>query len=223
VGRLSWMEVCLNTCAAKDGRSKPAKHRGGAGTGHWRDGVTPWDGATSQISSRGYFLEPSYDGVPAFGGYATQQYDLAMIDRVEVLRGPAGLFQGSGQPSGTVNFVRKRAPSEAQANAALTYSSWANQWAELDVGAPLDVAGVLRGRIVISGQDREFFYDGADAQKYFFYGTLDYDITPSTTLSFYAAIQDSETSPFSGLPAYNDCRLLDLPIPHPPGPLTIRK
>lgn len=181
--------------------------------------VTPWDGATSQIRSRGYFLEPSYDGVPAFGGLnANQQYDVAMFDRIEVLRGPAGLFQGSGQPGGTVNFVRKRAPNEAQANATLTYGSWANQRAELDVGAPLDAAGDLRGRIVVSGQDREFFYDGADAQKYFFYGTLDYDITPSTTLSFYAATQDSETSPFSGLPAYTDGRLLDVPRSTNPTP-----
>ncbi|MGP9806945.1 TonB-dependent siderophore receptor [Halomonas sp. AOP12-B1-6] len=173
--------------------------------------VTPWDGATSQIRSRGYFLESSYDGVPAFGGLnATQQYDLAMFDRVEVLRGPAGLFQGSGQPGGTVNFVRKRAPFEPQGNAALMYGSWDNKRTELDIGAPLDAAGDLRGRIVVSAQDREFFYDNADAQTYFFYGTLDYDLAPSTTVSLYAATQDSKTNPFSGLPAYTDGRLLDV-------------
>ncbi|WP_417550229.1 TonB-dependent siderophore receptor [Methylophaga sp.] len=172
--------------------------------------VTPWDGATFQIRSRGYFLEPSYDGLPAFGGLnATQQFDIAMFDRVEVLRGPAGLFQGSGQPGGTVNFVRKRAPSEAQGSMSLTHGSWSNNRAEFDAGAPLNKDGSLRGRFVATIQDREFYYDDANSRKKFLYGTLDYDLTSSTTFSLHFASQDDKTTPFSGLPTYTDGRLID--------------
>lgn len=172
--------------------------------------VTPWDGATYQIRSRGYFLEPSYDGVPAFGGLnATQQYDVAMFDRIEVLRGPAGLFQGSGQPGGTVNFVRKRAPGETQGSLALTHGSWSNNRAEFDAGTPLNDDGSLRGRFVATLQDREFYYDDAKSRKNFVYGTLDYDLTSSTSFSFYVASQDDKTNPFMGLPAYTDGTLID--------------
>lgn len=172
--------------------------------------VTPWDGSTFQIRSRGYFLEPSYDGVPAFGGLnATQQFDIAMFDRVEVLRGPAGLFQGSGQPGGTVNFVRKRAPSETQGSMSLTHGSWSNNRAEFDAGAPLNEDGSLRGRFVATIQDREFYYDDANSRKNFLYGTLDFDLTSSTTFSLHFASQDDKTTPFMGLPAYTDGRLID--------------
>lgn len=181
--------------------------------------VTPWDGATSQIRSRGYFLEPSYDGVPAFGGLnATQQYDLAMFDRVEVLRGPSGLFQGSGQPGGTVNFVRKRAPDEWQGSLSLTYGSWSNKRAEVDVGSSLNNSGSLRGRLVAAAVDREFYYDNADAQEYFLYGTLDYDLSPVTSLSAYMAFQDQDASPFSGLPTDTNGHLLDVPRDTNPTP-----
>lgn len=172
--------------------------------------VTPWDGATFQIRSRGYFLEPSYDGVPAFGGLnTTQQFDLAMFDRVEVLRGPAGLFQGSGQPGGTVNFVRKRAPTETKGSVSLTHGSWSNNRAEVDAGTPLNDDGSLRGRFVATIQDREFYYDDATSRKDFVYGTLDYDLSSSTTFSFHVASQDDKTTPFSGLPTYTDGSLIN--------------
>lgn len=174
--------------------------------------VTPWDGATYQIRSRGYFLEPSYDGIPSYGGLnATQQFDLAMFDRVEVLRGPAGLFQGSGQPGGTVNFVRRQGLSQFGGSATASAGSWSQYRAEASVGGPLNEAGTLRSRLVMAGHDREFYYERAESRKGMVYATLDHDLSPSTTLSVYGAYQDDKTSPFSGLPAYADGRFLDVP------------
>lgn len=64
---------------------------------------------TTYFQSRGYPAEVQFNGLPANNGlqYLTQ-FDLAMYDRVEVLRGPPGLLQGFGSPGGTVNLVRKR-------------------------------------------------------------------------------------------------------------------
>lgn len=42
--------------------------------------------------------------------------DTAIHDRVEVVRGAAGLMSGSGNPAATVNFVRKRPTYEPQAS-----------------------------------------------------------------------------------------------------------
>lgn len=174
--------------------------------------VTPWDGATFQIRSRGYFLEPSHDGIPGFGGLnATQQFDLAMYDRIEVLRGPSGLFQGSGQPGGTVNFARRQGLAQFGGDAAVSLGSWSQRRAEASVGAPLNAAGTLRSRVVVSGSDRDFHYDRAHGRRAMAYGTLDYDLGPNTTVSVYGAYQDDKTNPFSGLPAYADGRFLEVP------------
>ncbi|MEG8054928.1 TonB-dependent receptor plug domain-containing protein [Sphingomonas aerolata] len=49
------------------------------------------------------------DGVPSFAfNFPSAVPDLFFYDRLEVLRGPAGLFSGSGNPAGSINMVRKR-------------------------------------------------------------------------------------------------------------------
>jgi outer membrane receptor for ferric coprogen and ferric-rhodotorulic acid len=174
--------------------------------------VTPWDGATFQIRSRGYSMESSYDGIPSWNGLnATQQFDLAMFDRIEVLRGPAGIFQGSGQPGGTVNFVRKRGLREFGGSASASAGSWSNYHADAEVGGPLNKEGTLRSRVVVAGQDRDYFYSRAHGRKGMVYGTLDYDLTPSTQLSLYGGYQDDRTNPYMGQPAYTSGRFLDAP------------
>ena len=174
--------------------------------------VTPWDGATSQIRSRGYNLESSYDGIPAYGALsAFQQFDLAIYDRVEVLRGPGGIFQGSSQPGGVANFVRKRGREVFGGAVALSAGSWSNYRAELDVGGPLNSAGTVRSRVVASAQDRDFFYDVADSSRRLVHGVLDWDVAPSTSLSLSATRQSDDVMPYPGQPAYTDQHFLDAP------------
>ena len=45
-------------------------------------------------------------------GFSKEFTDLEFYDRVEVLRGVAGLTQSNGEPGGTVNLVRKRPGDE---------------------------------------------------------------------------------------------------------------
>ena len=100
-----------------------------------------------QYHARGAALEVQYDGMPSsmpMSGY--QQFDLAMYDSVEVLRGPAGLVQGSGAISGAVNFVRKRARKDFSARFLAGTGSWNNNRVEADVTGALDGEGRLRGR-----------------------------------------------------------------------------
>ena len=161
------------------------------------------DTTQSQYLSRGHSLGVMNDGVPAYNalsGY--QQIDLAVFERVEVLRGPAGVFQGSGQLGGVVNLVRKRAQREFGVTGQLSAGSWDNYAAQADVTGPLNADGSVRARAVLSATDRDYFYERTHTRKLLGYATLDWDIAPSTTLSFAATIQDDETDvPYMGLPA----------------------
>lgn len=174
--------------------------------------VTPWDGATTQVRSRGYDLEASYDGIPAYGALPSyQQFGLAIYDRLEVLRGPGGIFQGSSQPGGVVNFVRKRGRETWGGYVTTSAGSWSNYRGEVDVGGPLMTDGNLRSRLVASAQSRGYFYDTADSKNHLLYGTLDYDLGPNTTLSLTAIEQKDHVMPYMGQPAYTDQRFLDTP------------
>jgi len=169
------------------------------------------DSSQSQYHARGYALEVQNDGTPAYSalsGY--QQFDLDIYDRIEIFRGPAGLLQGSGAPSGTVNLVKKRPRSEYSLSGYASVGSWNNFRASADVTGPLSKDGALRGRLVVSGQDRDFYFDRAHNRRWLIYGILEYDLTPRTTLSASVTYQDDHSPTFSGLPAYSDGRFLNV-------------
>lgn len=174
--------------------------------------VTPNGTDTSQYRSRGYTLNSSIDGVPVYSGLSgSEQFDLAIYDRVEVLRGPTALLNGSGDPGGTVNVVTKKPRDRFALNGTLSAGSWDNYRSELDVTGPLNESGTLRGRAVGIWQDRDFFYDRTHQEKKVFYGVLEYDLTPDTTLSVTFANQLNHIqAPYYGLPAYTTGGLLDV-------------
>jgi outer membrane receptor for ferric coprogen and ferric-rhodotorulic acid len=171
------------------------------------------DTTQSQYRSRGYSLGVMNDGVPAYNalsGY--QQLDLATFERVEVLRGPAGVFLGSGEPGGVVNLVRKRARAEFAASGQISAGSWDNYAAQADVTGPLNADGSVRARAVLSATDRDYFYERSHTRKLLGYATLDWDLAPATTLSFAATVQDDATDvPYMGLPAWTDGGLIRAP------------
>ncbi|KAG1249721.1 hypothetical protein G6F66_015434 [Rhizopus arrhizus] len=69
-----------------------------------------------------------------------------MYDHIEVLRGAAGMMTGAGNPSGTINLVRKKPGREFAGSASLGVGRWDAYRAELDVGGPLTADGRVRGR-----------------------------------------------------------------------------
>ncbi|PWC10899.1 TonB-dependent siderophore receptor [Brenneria roseae subsp. americana] len=174
--------------------------------------IIPNGSGTSIIRSRGHNLNASIDGVPVYNGLGgSEQFDLGIYDRVEVLRGPSALLGGSGDPGGTVNVVTKKPRDAFALNGTLSAGSWNNYRSELDVTGPLNDSGTLRGRAVGIWQDRDFFYDKTHQEKKVFYGVVEYDLTPDTTLSLTFANQTNNiTAPYYGLPTYSNGALLDV-------------
>lgn len=136
--------------------------------------------------SRGFEIRNfESDGVPTGfwtqGGYGIAA-DTAIYDRIEVLRGAPGLLLGNGQPSGVVNFVRKRPLAETQVDVDVQAGSWNNRRAVIDATGALNESKTLRGRVVAGYQERDYFYDKTHSSRPFFYGVLEYDLDNATKL-----------------------------------------
>ncbi len=160
-----------------------------------------------QFYSRGFPIEYfQFDGVPMqTGGASWAQPDLFMFDRVELLRGAAGLFNGAGQPGGVINLVRKRPTREFQFMGALSAGSWDNYRAEADVSTPLNASGSVRGRVAAAYEDRHFFYDVANSQKSAVYGIVEADLTSDTLLTVGGSYQKRDWLPYMmQMPRYQD-------------------
>lgn len=170
------------------------------------------DPGRSSIFARGFEIDNYLvDGLPApVSSRHGSQPELVMFENVEVLRGPAGIFGGTGEPGGTVNLTRKRAGRTFGGYANASLGSWNNHRAELDVTAPLTSSGSVRTRFAGSWQDTDGFQDLNHRQIGVIYANLELDLGPATSASFSTAWQNRDMLPTIGLPAYTDGQLLDV-------------
>ncbi|HID8338005.1 TPA: Fe(3+)-pyochelin receptor FptA [Pseudomonas aeruginosa] len=169
--------------------------------------VQPFQLLTTAYYVRGFKVDSfELDGVPALlGNTASSPQDMAIYERVEILRGSNGLLHGTGNPAATVNLVRKRPQREFAASTTLSAGRWDRYRAEVDVGGPLSASGNVRGRAVAAYEDRDYFYDVADQGTRLLYGVTEFDLRPDTLLTVGAQYQhiDSITN-MAGVPMAKD-------------------
>ncbi|WP_024619339.1 TonB-dependent siderophore receptor [Pseudomonas kilonensis] len=168
------------------------------------------------LSSRGFQIDDwQYDGVPilrnnySLGNWATQ--DLIFFDRLEIMRGAAGLLQGTGSPGGAVNLVRKRGQHAPTVTLTGKAGSWDHYGLQLDAGGPLNQAGNIRGRVVIDEDQSNSFVDYAWNKTHSLYGALDVDLSEDTTLGFAVSQSNGESrGNIRGLPRYANGSMPDV-------------
>lgn len=159
-----------------------------------------------------------YDGLPVSLDSSNLSQDLlatdmAIYDRVEIVRGATGLVQGAGNPSAAINLLRKRPTDAPQVSASLSAGNWDRYRATLDASGPLSEDGSLRGRAVIAAQSHGSALRGQRSKGQTFYGILEKDLSASTTLTFSALHQTNRLhgNGFTGLPVASDGSDLGLP------------
>lgn len=158
--------------------------------------------------SRGFLIESyQFDGVPLerqlYARGSAFNADMAIFDRVEVLRSPQGMFEGAGTPSGAVNLVRKRPTGERQIVLTGKAGSWDEYGAQLDAGGPLNEAGTLRGRFVADYGTADSFRDYIEQKTRTVYGALDFDLARDTTLGVgFSREKPKGVIDWGGLPGY---------------------
>jgi len=171
------------------------------------------DSHRTNFFARGFFVSNfAYEDMPTFldnrWNFGDTAGDTAIYDKIEVVRGAAGLMSGTGNPSAYVNMVRKHADSKTfKGSAEATYGSWGKQRYVLDLQAPLTESGNVRSRVITGYQDNDSWLERNHYRKKFITGVVDADLTDSTILSLGYDYQESEEdSPtWGGIPSlYSD-------------------
>lgn len=160
----------------------------------------------SNYKIRGYAIAAMFDGVASHDGMRqSHQFDLPIYERLEVLRGPDGIMRGSGEPGGTVNFVKKRPKKDFAASWRLSAGSWDRYRTEGDITSALNSDGSLRGRLVLMSEDRRYFYRDTHSKKWLGMLALEYDPFPGTTLSLSHTAQNQDVDAvWRGLPTSSE-------------------
>lgn len=138
-------------------------------------------------TDRTYFNSRGFDitafqvdgvGLPLIWGIQFGDLDTAIFERVDIIRGANGMLSGTGNPSATVNYIRKRPTAEFQALGSVSVGSWDAYRLEADVSGPLNAEGTVRGRLVYANEDRDSHLDYNHVNRNVYYGVLTWDITP---------------------------------------------
>ncbi len=169
-----------------------------------------YDSSRNAFSARGFDVDNyQIDGIPVQwdGGSSAgeTQIDTTLYERVEIVRGATGLLTGVGNPSASINLVRKHATmDEFGGEVTARASRWNTYNVEADMGAPLNRSGSIRGRTVLSYEDGDSYVDFAGNEKTVLYAAFDFDLTEQTLLSVGASYQDNEptASQWGGLPIF---------------------
>lgn len=167
------------------------------------------------FSARGFDIDKvMYDGLPShYQGWGIGTLaNLAMFDRVEIVRGATGLVTGSGNPSAAINMVRKRPTRDTRVALTASAGSWDDYRGEIDASGRLDASGNVRGRVVGAYQNGNTFRTAEQFYHGLLYGVVEADLGPRTTLFAGISYQDDYTNSFwGGLPLAADGRHMNLP------------
>lgn len=149
-------------------------------------GITVQESDSNRVNftSRGFSISNfQLDGVPtAYSSGNSVMGDTVLYDRVEVVRGATGLVTGSGDPSATVNLLRKAPTREFAASVAAIAGSWNRGRIEADVSGPILADGRVRARLAGAFEDKESYIDLYEEKKQIGLAVIEADLTERTLL-----------------------------------------
>ena len=122
--------------------------------------------------------------------------DLANVERIEVLKGPASVLYGRGNPGGLINLVTRKPSFTPQAAAKVQAGTGDFYRLEANASGPLDPAKTLAGRITVATQTDSGFRDTfRDSKHTYIAPTLRWEPSDATRVDAGMEYID-QTSPF---------------------------
>jgi outer membrane receptor for ferric coprogen and ferric-rhodotorulic acid len=143
-------------------------------------------------TSRTYYTARGFDivnfqfdgvGAPLVFGNMQGDLDTALYERIDIVRGANGLATSTGNPSATVNFIRKRPTAGTTASASVTLGSWDLRRVEGDVSTALNASGTVKGRAVVVQQESNSYLDRYAPKKTVGYAVVDAQLGKATLLT----------------------------------------
>jgi iron complex outermembrane receptor protein len=179
-------------------------------------GVRP-QGTLGGLASQGYFIrgfatgfESLRDGFKDFG--FTSPRDVANVERVEFLKGPASVLYGSAvNPGGVVNTVTKKPLSDPFYQIGGTIGNYDFYRGTMDLTGPLTENGAALYRLNVAYENADSFRDFVENESLFINPVVSVKVGETTNLTFAYEYQKYNYVFDRGFPS-NDRVIFELPL-----------
>ncbi|MFM2643073.1 TonB-dependent siderophore receptor [Vibrio chagasii] len=160
------------------------------------------EGSRDQFVIRGFdSLNDMYrDGMRDDG--TLQSYrSLANIERVEIVKGPAGALYGRGSAGGIINLVTKRANGDNFTN--VNGSVGSNSQFVGQVDSSMAFSDKVNGRINVERRQADSYVDHVDSNDFFIAPTIRVMPSDGHTIDLDVEYAHQELVPYRGVPSKN--------------------
>lgn len=137
------------------------------------------------------FLDPTYT-----------PRDFANVERIDILKGPASVVYGAGQPAGTVNVITKRAQADRFGWGGVTYGSYQLQRYQFDVNS-MNASGDFMARVNGAYQDGNSFRNFGYNERVFVAPTFTKLLSDRTAVTWEGEYHEDRRMRDSGIIAVN--------------------
>jgi iron complex outermembrane receptor protein len=139
------------------------------------------------------------------------KFDLANVERVEVIKGASAMMYGFGDPGGLISTVTKQPSSTPYYSVEQRFGSYDFYRTEASATGPVSKEAGLNYRLDMSYLDTGSFRDNMSNDRIFFAPTLSWEATPDTQFTLSYEYFDENNAYDYGIPAIGN-QLARIPI-----------
>jgi iron complex outermembrane recepter protein len=176
---------------------------GAARSEHWE--------TYARISMRGSRLAAFRNGMNVTEVWGPLTEDMSMVERIEIVKGPAGFMLASGEPSGFYNVVTKKPTGITKAEAGMTVGSFGTYRSTLDFDGKLSEDGKVLYRLNLMGQMKGTHRNYESNNRFSIAPVIKFQINPTTSLTAEYTLQGVNMSPIGASYAFSTKGIDDLP------------
>ena len=139
------------------------------------------------------------------GTFATVTRDLADVERIEVLKGPASVLYGRGEPGGLINIVTRQPTLVPSGDINLQAGSFGFRRVQGSVSSAIEGVDGLAARVSFAGQSDPTFrnFGGRDNSRTFVAPAFTWNPGPDTRVTFLGEFTRVDNQYDEGLVARN--------------------
>ncbi|APA65055.1 TonB-dependent receptor [Maribacter sp. 1_2014MBL_MicDiv] len=150
-------------------------------------------GNFARVNMRGFRLPAFRNGFNVQDSWGPLSEDMAFVDQIEFVKGPAGFMMSAGEPGGFYNVVTKKPTERTIRQVSLMAGSFDNYRGTLDLGGKATENGKLLYRFNAMYQTADSHRGNEDAERYGFAPALTYKLSQKTAVTAELNVQQAES------------------------------